>query len=83
MNERKSIVPSDTLDRLICEIRGQKVMLDSDLAEIYGVTTKRLNEQAKRNRGRFPAEFAFQLTAEEHANLKSQIATSSLHVLRW
>ena len=53
-------------------------MLDSDLAMIYGVTTKRLNEQLKRNRGRFPADFAFQLTVQEFRNLKSQIATSSL-----
>ena len=71
-------VPGENLDRLIYEIRGQKVMLDTDLAAIYGVPTKRLNEQVKRNRDRFPAEFAFQLTNEEHANLKSQIATSSL-----
>src|SRR5437016_5804489 len=78
MSERKSIVPNASLDRLIYEIRGQKVMLDSDLAAIYGVTTKRLNEQAKRNRGRFPAEYAFQLTAQEFANLKSQFATSSV-----
>jgi hypothetical protein len=59
-------------------IRGQRVMLDSDLAMIYGVTTKRLNEQLKRNRPRFPADFAFQLTVQEFRNLKSQIATSSL-----
>jgi hypothetical protein len=59
-------------------IRGQRVMLDSDLAMIYGVTTKRLNEQLKRNRLRFPADFAFQLTVQEFGNLKSQIATSSL-----
>jgi ORF6N domain len=59
-------------------IRGQRVMLDSDLAMIYGVTTKRLNEQLKRNRSRFPADFAFQLTVQESRNLKSQIATSSL-----
>jgi hypothetical protein len=59
-------------------IRGQRVMLDSDLAMIYGVTTKRLNEQLKRNRPRFAADFAFQLTVQESRNLKSQIATSSL-----
>jgi hypothetical protein len=59
-------------------IQGQRVMLDSDLAMIYGVTTKRLNEQLKRNRARFPADFAFQLTVQEFRNLKSQIATSSL-----
>jgi hypothetical protein len=60
-------------------IRGQRVMLDSDLAAIYGVTTKRLNEQLRRNCLRFPSDFAFQLTAEELTNLKSQIATSSFH----
>jgi len=60
-------------------IRGQRVMLDSDLAAIYGVTTKRLNEQLRRNRSRFPSDFAFQLTAEEFTKLRSQIATSSFH----
>ena len=60
-------------------IRGQRVMLDSDLAEIYGVTTKRLNEQLKRNRQRFPKDFAFQLMRNEATTLRSQIATSSLH----
>src|SRR5437762_4026285 len=60
-------------------VRGQRVMLDSDLAAIYGVTTKRLNEQVRRNISRFPEDFAFQLTAEELTNLRSQIATSSFH----
>jgi hypothetical protein len=60
-------------------IRGQRVMLDFDLAMIYVVTTKRLNEQLKRNRLRFPADFAFQLTVQEFRTLKSQIATSSSH----
>src|SRR6266513_2555543 len=60
-------------------IRGQRVMLDSDLGAIYGVTTKRLNEQLRRNRSRFPSDFAFQLTTEELTNLRSQIATSSFH----
>jgi predicted deacylase len=59
------------------QIRGQKVILDSDLAPLYGVTTKRLNEQVKRNRERFPADFVFQLRAKESASLRSQIATSS------
>jgi hypothetical protein len=58
-------------------IRGHKVMLDQDLAELYDVPTKRLNEQVKRNIGRFPADFMFQLTEEEFENLRSQIATSS------
>lgn len=63
---------------LIHEIRGERVILDSDLARIYGVTTKRLNEQVKRNANRFPEDFAFQLTKEEAADLKSQIVTGSL-----
>jgi hypothetical protein len=65
------------VESAICLIRGQRVMLDSDLATVYQVTTKRLNEQLKRNRRRFPKDFAFQLTAEEFTNLKSQFATSS------
>jgi hypothetical protein len=66
------------LESAIHLIRGHRVMLDSDLAMIYGVTTKRLNEQLKRNHLRFPPDFAFQLTVQEFRNLKSQIATSSL-----
>lgn len=62
---------------MIHVIRGQRVMLDSDLAEVDGVAVKRLNEQVKRNASRFPTDFAFQLTAEEVTNLKSQIATSN------
>lgn len=58
-------------------IRGQKVMLDSDLAALYSVETRRLNEQVRRNIDRFPVEFMFQLTETEFKNLKSQFATSS------
>ena len=58
-------------------IRGHKVMLDSDLAELYGVENKRLNEQVKRNQARFPDDFMFTLTTEEWQNLKSQNATSN------
>ena len=61
---------------MIYVIRGHKVMLDNDLAELYGVTTGRLNEQVKRNIERFPEDFMFQLTQEEYEILKSQIATS-------
>jgi hypothetical protein len=61
----------------IVSIRGYRVILDSDLAELYGVEVKRLNEQVKRNSQRFPQDFLMRLTAEEAANLKSQIATSS------
>jgi len=60
----------------IFEIRGKRVMLDVDLAALYGVSTKRLNEQVKRNMKRFPADFMYQLTSHEIAILRSQIATS-------
>jgi hypothetical protein len=70
------IVPVERIESHILLIRGRKVMLDSDLAELYGVTTKRLNEQVKRNKERFPADFMFQLTLEETDGLRSQIATS-------
>jgi len=64
---------------MIRTIRGQKVILDSDLARIFGVPTYRFNEAVKRNRGRFPDDFLFQLTREEQSNLISQIAISSSH----
>ena len=56
-------------------MRDQKDVLDADLAHVYGVTTKRLNEQLRRNQKRFPPDFAFQLTSEEFRVLRSQIAT--------
>src|SRR5579859_5128832 len=67
------------IEDMIYLIRGQRVMLDFDLARIYDVTTKRLKEQFRRNAGRFPNDFAFELTNQELTNLRSQIATSSLH----
>lgn len=74
------IIPAVTdrrdISRLIYVIRGQQVMLDHDLAVLYGYEVKRLNEQVKRNISRFPDDFLFQLTREETQNLKSQIATS-------
>ena len=66
----------DNVESAIYLIRGQRVMLDSDLAEIYKVSTKQLNQQLKRNNNRFPEDFAFQLTAEELVRLRSQIVTS-------
>ena len=65
------------IQNLIYEIRGQKVMLDSDLAILYQVQTKVLNQAVKRNIKRFPSDFMFQLTKEEFLNLKSQFVTSS------
>ena len=60
-----SIIPVERVESWILLIRGEKVILDSDLSELYGVTTKRLNEQVKRNKDRFPADFMFQLTKRE------------------
>jgi len=76
MVEQDLLTP-ERIERVIGFIRGHKVILDSDLAGLYGVETRRLNEQMRRNRERFPADFAFQVTAQEAADLKSQIATSS------
>ena len=67
------------IEQRIYTIRGVRVILDSDLAALYGVPTKRLNEQYRRNRKRFPEDFAFQLTAKEANSLRSQFATSSSH----
>jgi hypothetical protein len=67
----------DPIVQRIQYIRGQRVMLDSDIAEVYGVETKRLNEQVRRNLDRFPLDFMFQLDRQEFAHLKSQNATSS------
>lgn len=69
------ILTEETISDKIYFIRNQKVMLDSDLAMLYGVETKRLNEQVKRNLSRFPQDFMFQLTENEHDSLRSQIAT--------
>ena len=73
----RQLVPVEAIERRIFSIRGEKVILDADLAKLYGVTTRRLNEQVRRNRERFPPDFAFLLNAEEFANLKSHFATSS------
>ena len=67
-----------SLNNLIFTIRGEKVILDAELARLYGVPVKRLNEQVKRNADRFPEDFVFRLTQAEVENLKSQNATSSL-----
>lgn len=73
----KDLLPEKLILKTIMLIRGEKVILDSDLAELYGVETRRLNEQVRRNIDKFPEDFMFQLTKEEFDNLKSQIATSS------
>jgi hypothetical protein len=69
---------AEQIEQVIVILRGQRVMLDRDLAQLYGVTTKALNQAVKRNRERFPADFAFLLNRQEVTILKSQIVTSSL-----
>jgi len=68
--------PNERIERSILFIRGHKVLLDADLAALYGVATKRLNEQVRRNLSRFPDDFMFQLTSDEAESLRSQFATS-------
>ena len=75
--DSKHILSEETISNTIYFIRNQKVMLDRDLATLYGIETKRLNEQVKRNLSRFPEDFMFQLTENEFQNLKSHFATSS------
>ena len=74
---KTAIVLAQRVNRKILVLRNQKVILDTDLADLYGVSVKRLNEQVKRNPKRFPPDFLFTLTDREYQNLKSQTATSS------
>jgi len=76
-NRSQLMIPDEIVMQKIYMIRGKNVMLDQDLAELYNVKTKRLNEQVKRNINRFPDDFLFQLNKEEFHDLKSQFATSS------
>ena len=77
MTEESERYETQPIEQMIMTIRGQRVILDADLARIYGVPTRRLNEQVRRNADRFPPDFAFVLTQQEVANLRSQFATSS------
>lgn len=76
--QTKSLAQVESIYNSIYLIRGQKVMLDEDLAKLYGVETKVLNQAIRRNKERFPNDFMFQLTIKEYTNLRSQIVTSSL-----
>ncbi len=76
MPEIKAIVPVGKIEQRILLIRGKKVIVDADMAEFYGVPTKRLNEQVKRNKDRFPDDFMFQLSAEE----KSEVVANCDHL---
>lgn len=73
----KALIPAAKIENAILFVRGHKVMLDSDLAELYEVETKMLNQAVKRNIHRFPSDFMFQLTQKEMESLRSQIATSN------
>ena len=77
-----SVTPIERIEQRIILLRGRKVMLSPHLAQLYGVEPKALIQAVKRNAGRFPADFMFQLTRQEVANLKSQIVTSGLQELR-
>ena len=77
LKKPNEIVPEERILQFIMVIRGEKVILDSDLARLYGVETRRRNEQVRRNIDKFPDDFVFEMTNEEFSNLKSQIATSS------
>ena len=77
IQESEINIDENAIKSMIYVVRGQQVMLDSDLAGMYQVETKRVNEGVKRNQQRFPETFCFQLSEEEYGNLKSQIATSN------
>ncbi len=81
MPSRKTALIHDSLEPLIFIVRNQRVILDADLARLYGVTTKVFNQAVKRNVSRFPKDFAFQLTTAEITNLRSQTVTSNLETL--
>ncbi len=75
MTDARSLLPAETIERHIFLVRGQRIMLDYDLAELYGVATKTLNQAVKRNTKRFPDDFMFQLNFQEVRRLRSQSVT--------
>ncbi|HBI34320.1 MAG TPA: DNA-binding protein [Candidatus Moranbacteria bacterium] len=77
MKKEKALIPYETIEQKIYLIRGKKIMLDMDLALLYGVETKAMNRAVKRNMDRFPMDFMFQLNAQEFENLRYQFGTSS------
>lgn len=83
MANEPAIATVERIEALILTLRSQRVMLDSDLAEIYGVTTRHLNQQYRRNLGRFPKGFAFELTTQEFAQMRSQFVTASRRNARY
>src|SRR5437867_6508136 len=77
LSNERSLMPAERIERIILLIRGEKVILDRDLAALYGVSTRDLNKAVSRNLDRFPVDFMLQLTREEFDNLKFQFGTSS------
>ena len=75
---RTFLIKTERIERRVLRLRGQNVMLDEDLATLYGVDVKALNQAVKRNRDRFPSDFMFRLTAQETKSLRSQIVTSNV-----
>jgi hypothetical protein len=82
MKEKTSKTSLLKIESFIITLRGERVIYDSDLAKIYGVTTRVLNQAVKRNREKFPEDFMFKLSREEFENLKSQIVTASKRNIR-
>jgi hypothetical protein len=80
---RRPVTPVERIAQAIVLTRGQKVMLDQDLAYLYGVSTKVLNQAVRRNESRFPSDFMFQLTREEVVNLRSQFVTAEPRNIRY
>ncbi len=78
MAKKQTLISAERIEKSILLIRGQKVMLDRDLAELYGVETKQLKRAVRRNITRFPLDFMFQLTKQEFDNLRSRFGTSTL-----
>ena len=83
MNDLQIVFPEESIIKKIFVIRNKKVMLDMDLAELYGVETKVLKRQIRRNPERFPDDFMFELSKKEFNNLRSQFVTSSLGRIRY
>jgi len=77
MDAKVSLIPVERIERRILLIRGHRIMIDADLAGLYGVPTKALNQAVRRNADRFPPDFAFQLTSDEVEAMRSQIVTAS------
>lgn len=81
--KKQQLAPLENVEHRIHIIRGEKVMFDSDLAELYGVQTRVLNQAVNRNKARFPDDFMFQLTAEEAESMRSQFVTASKRNIRF